>query len=164
MEILWFWIGQLCQSELFITFRMALWSIRLSCTELHGLTFAQNFAWICVTQFEWRKKRYDRWNKAWVILSYGNNAGAGRKKKDPKYGWGNACDRDNAERSAVTHQVFSIGMVEGPQGFLSLCIGLLRASTIYVEVLTSAQRWHLIRAAELVASWRLKIFRNPKDW
>lgn len=136
--------------------------------ELHGIAWTYFCAELCLnlcyTVWMKKKKRYDRWNKAWVILSYGNNAGAGRKKKDPKYGWGNACDRDNAERSAVTHQVFSIGMVEGPQGFLSLCIGLLRASTIHVEVLTSAQRWHLIRAAELVASWRLKIFRNPKDW
>lgn len=35
---------------------------------------------------------------------------------------------------------FSIGMVEGPRGFLSLCVGLLRASTLHVGVLASAPR------------------------
>lgn len=136
--------------------------------ELHGIAWTYFCAELCLNlcYTVWMKKKKDMTGeiKHGLFWAMGIMQVLEGKKKDPKYGWGNACDRDNAERSAVTHQVFSIGMVEGPQGFLSLCIGLLRASTIHVEVLTSAQRWHLIRAAELVASWRLKIFRNPKDW
>lgn len=129
--------------------------------ELHRIAWTFLCWELCATQFErWGGKATTGEIKHELFLSYKDSRGAGKRKKKIKVP---NTDEEmyvtvimlNVQLSHV--KCFSIGMVEGPQGFLSLCVGLLRASTLHVRLLASALRWHLIRAADLAASWRLQI-------
>lgn len=73
------WIGQLCYCKLFRTFSTALWSIRLSCTELHGLTFAQDLHLPDFGLHSLKKDTTGERNHG-LFLNYGDSStGAGRK-------------------------------------------------------------------------------------